>query len=214
MTAFDELARLGVATVHEAMGREGLVDVPLTQVVPGSRAAGPARTARCGPADNLMAHAAVANARPGEVLVLTMTEPAPVALVGDLLVTQAIRQGVAALLVDGAVRDVEELQALGLPVWTRWVRARGATKEHVGQLDVPVVVGGAAINPGDVVVLDADGAVVVPASRTDETVTRAQERERSEVEAREQYLAGALSYDTYGLRAVVEQGLAEHGGDA
>jgi 4-hydroxy-4-methyl-2-oxoglutarate aldolase len=153
-----------------------------------------------------MAHAAVAHARPGEVLVLTMTEPAPVALVGDLLVTQAIRQGVAALLVDGAVRDVEELQALGLPVWARWVRARGSTKEHLGELDVPVVVGGAAINPGDVVVLDADGAAVVPASRVDETVTRAQERERSEVEAREQYLAGALSYDTYGLRSIVEHG--------
>ena len=206
MAAFDELARLGVATVHEAMGKGGLVDVPLVQVVPGSRAAGRARTARCGPADNLMAHAAVAHAEPGDVLVLTMSEPEPVALVGDLLVTQAIRQGVAALLVDGAVRDVEELRELGLPVWTRWVRARGATKEHVGELDVPVVVGGAAIDPGDVVVLDADGAVVVPAARVDEVTARAQERERSEVAAREQYLAGALSYDTYGLRALVEKG--------
>jgi 4-hydroxy-4-methyl-2-oxoglutarate aldolase len=206
MTAFDELARLGVATVHEALGKEGLVDLPLVQVVPGSRAAGPARTALCGPADNLMAHAAVAHARPGDVLVLTMTEPAPVALVGDLLVTQAIRQGVAALLVDGAIRDIEELQALGLPVWARWVRARGATKEHVGELDVPVVVGGAEINPGDAVVLDADGAVVVPAGRVAETVTLARERERREVEAREQYLAGALSYDTYGLRDIVEKG--------
>jgi len=204
MAAFDELARLGVATVHEALDREGLVDLPLVQVVPGSRAAGPARTALCGPADNLMAHAAVAHARPGDVLVLTMTHPAPVALVGDLLVTQAIRQGVAALLVDGAIRDVEELQALGLPVWARWIRARGATKEHVGALDVAVTVGGAAIEPGDVVVLDADGAVAVPAARVDETLARAQERERSEVAAREQYLAGTLSYDTYGLRAIVE----------
>jgi 4-hydroxy-4-methyl-2-oxoglutarate aldolase len=206
MTALDELRRLGVATVHEAMGREGLVDLPLTQVVRGSRAAGPARTALCGPADNLMAHAAVAHARPGDVLVLTMTEPEPVALVGDLLVTQAIRQGVAALLVDGAIRDVEELQALGLPVWTRWVRARGATKEHVGELDVPVVVGGAQVDPGAVVVLDADGAVVVPAARVADTVERAQKREQAEVAARDQYLAGALSYDTYGLRAIVEQG--------
>ena len=206
MTAFEELARLGVATVHEAMGKEGLVDLPLVQVVPGSRAAGSARTALCGPADNLMAHAAVAHARPGDVLVLTMTEPVPVALIGDLLVTQAIEQGVAALLVDGAIRDVEELQALGLPVWARWVRARGATKEHVGELDVPVIVGGAEINPGDVVVLDADGAVVVGAGRVGETVALAQERERNEIEAREHYLAGALSYDTYGLRAIVEQG--------
>jgi 4-hydroxy-4-methyl-2-oxoglutarate aldolase len=206
MVGYDELARLGVATVHEAMGREGLVDLPLTQVVSGSRAAGPARTALCGPADNLMAHAAVAHARPGDVLVLTMIEPAPVALVGDLLVTQAIRQGVAALLVDGAIRDLEELRALGLPVWARWVRARGATKVHVGGLDVQVVVGGATIEPGDAVVLDADGVVVVPAARVDETVVRAEERERSEIAAREQYLAGALSYDTYGLREIVEHG--------
>ena len=206
MTAFDELARLGVATVHEAMGRGGLVDVELVQVVAGSRTAGRARTALCGPADNLMAHAAVAHAEPGDVLVLTMTEPAPVALVGDLLVTQAIRRGVAALLVDGAVRDVEELQTLGLPVWARWVRARGATKDYVGKLDVPVVVGGAAIDPGDAVVLDADGAVVVPAARVEEVTALARERERSEVEAREQYLAGALSYDTYGLRSLVERG--------
>jgi len=206
MAVFDELARLGVATVHEAMGREGLVDLQLTQVVAGSRAAGPARTAVCGRADNLMAHAAVAHAAPGDVLVLTMTEPEPVALVGDLLVTQAIRQGVAALLVDGAIRDLDELQALGLPVWARWVRARGATKEHVGELDAPVVVGGTEIHPGDVVVLDADGAVVVPALRVDETIARANEREQSEIAAREEYLAGALSYDTYGLRAIVEQG--------
>jgi 4-hydroxy-4-methyl-2-oxoglutarate aldolase len=206
MTAFDELARLGVATVHEAMGRRGLIDLPLVQVVPGSRAAGPARTALCGPADNLMAHAAVAHAKPGDVLVLTMTEPEPVALVGDLLVTQAIRQGVSALLVDGAVRDLEELQTLGLPVWARWVRARGATKEHVGELDAPVVVGGAAIEAGDVVVLDADGAVVVPLARVDEVTMLALEREQSEVAAREQYLSGVLSYDTYGLRAMVEGG--------
>jgi len=206
MTAFDELARLGVATVHEAMGRRGLIDLPLVQVVPGSRAAGPARTALCGHADNLMAHAAVAHAKPGDVLVLTMTEPEPVALVGDLLVTQAIRQGVSALLVDGAVRDLEELQTLGLPVWARWVRARGATKEHVGELDAPVVVGGAAIEAGDVVVLDADGAVVVPLARVDEVTMLALEREQSEVAAREQYLSGVLSYDTYGLRAMVEGG--------
>jgi len=206
MAQFDELARLGVATVHEAMGKGGLVDLPLIQVVPGSRAAGPVRTALCGPADNLMAHAAVAHARPGDVLVLTMTEPEPVALVGDLLVTQALSQVVAALLVNGAIRDLEELQALGLPVWARWVRARGATKENVGELDVPVVVGGAEINAGDVVVLDADGAVVVPAARVDEVTALAQERERSEVAAREQYEAGKLSYDTYGLRALVEKG--------
>ena len=108
-----------------------------------------------------MVHAAVAHAEPGDVLVLTMPDPTPVALVGDLLATQALDQGVAAMLVDGAVRDVDELRELGLPIWARYVRAQGATKEHVGSLDTPVVVGGARIDPGDVIVLDADGAVVV-----------------------------------------------------
>ncbi len=204
MTSFAELADLGVATLHEAMGKHGLVDVPLSQVVPGSRVAGPARTARCGPGDNLMVHAAVAHARPGDVLVLTMDEPAPVALVGDLLVTQALSQGVAALLVDGAVRDLEDLQRLGLPVWARFVRARGATKDHVGELDVPVVVGGAEIRSGDVVVLDADGAVVIAAERIDEVLASARERAAREEELRAKYQSGTLSYDLYGLRSVVE----------
>jgi 4-hydroxy-4-methyl-2-oxoglutarate aldolase len=116
---YTELARLGTATVHEAARRAAVVDVSLHQVVPGSHAAGPARTVRCGQGDNLMAHAAIAEALPGEVLVLTMPEPAPVALVGDLLATQAKGRGVAAMLVDAAVRDLDELRELGLPIWAR-----------------------------------------------------------------------------------------------
>lgn len=198
------LARLGVATVHEAQGRRGLVDVPLVQVVPGSRAAGRARTARCGNGDNLMVHAAIAHAEPGDVLVLTLPEPRPVALVGDLLATQAQSRGVAALLVDGAVRDVEELAALGLPVWARFVRARGATKEVVGELDAPVVVGGAEIRAGDVVVLDADGAVVVAAADVEEVARLGLERDAREAALRPRYAAGELSYDVNNLREVVE----------
>ncbi|HEY2637189.1 MAG TPA: RraA family protein, partial [Solirubrobacteraceae bacterium] len=150
-TATDELARLGSATVYEAGGRRGYVDADLHQLVPGSRAAGPARTVRCGQDDNLMVHAAMAAVRPGEVLVLTMPEPAPVALLGDLLATQARAQGAVAVLVDASVRDAEELAEMGLPIWARWIRVKGATKTHVGELDVPVVVGGATIRPGDVV---------------------------------------------------------------
>jgi 4-hydroxy-4-methyl-2-oxoglutarate aldolase len=123
---FAELAELGSATVHEAAGRSQVVDLDLVQIVPGSRASGPARTVRCGQDDNLMVHAAVAEAEPGEVLVLTMPEPRAVALVGDLLATQMKERGVAAVLVDAAVRDVEELRGLGLPIWARWVRVRGA----------------------------------------------------------------------------------------
>ena len=147
MSDYTEIARLGVATMHEAAGRIGIVDLDLVQVVPGSRVAGPARIAVCAPGDNSMVHAAVAHAVAGDVLVLTLSEPAPVALIGDLLVTQAQSQGVVGILVDGAIRDLDELRAIGLPIWARWVRAQGATKGVVGALDVPVVVGGATIAP-------------------------------------------------------------------
>ena len=204
MTELDELARLGVATVHEAQGKTGLVDIPLLQVVPGSRVAGRARTALCGNGDNLMVHAAVAHAEQGDVLVLTMPDPTPVALIGDLLATQAIDQGVAAMLVDGAVRDLDELRELGLPIWTRYVRAQGATKDRVGALDAPVVIGGAAIDPGDVIVLDADGAVVVKADRVEDVLGAAREREAREGELRARYAAGERSYDVNDLRRLVE----------
>jgi 4-hydroxy-4-methyl-2-oxoglutarate aldolase len=202
---FAELAQLGTATVHEAAGRSQVVDLPLIQVIPGSRAAGPARTVLCGQDDNLMVHAAVAEAQPGEVLVLTMPEPAPVALVGELVATQAKGRGVAAMLVDAAVRDVEELRKLGLPVWARYVRVRGAEKGVPGRIGEPVEVGGATIRPGDVVVLDSDGAVVVEHERFEEVLAAARQRTDREREKRAQLQAGALSYDLDGLRALVEQ---------
>ena len=204
VTDYAALAALGVATVHEAAGRTGIVDLPLTRVVPGSRVAGPARTALCAPGDNTMVHALVAHARPGDVLVLTSAEPAPVAFVGDLLATQAQAQGVAGMLVDGAVRDLDELAELGLPIWTRFVRAQGATKGEVGKLDVPVVVGGVEIRPGDLVVMDCDGAVVLPADRVDEMLPAARERAERETAVRQRYRDGELSYDLQGLRALVE----------
>ena len=204
MTDYPTFARLGVATVHEAAGRVGIVDLPLIQVVAGSRVAGPARTALCAPGDNTMVHALIAHASPGDVLVLTSKDPRPVALVGDLLATQAKTRGVAGLLVDSAVRDVEELAELGLPIWTRVVSAQGATKGEVGELDTTVVVGGTEINPGDLVVMDGDGAVVLPAVRADEVLPLALEREQRENEMRERYRAGELSYDIQGLRGIVE----------
>ena len=204
MSDYATLARLGVATVHEAAGRVGIVDLPLTQVVPGSRVAGPARIAVCASGDNSMVHAAVAHAEPGDVLVLTSVDPAPVALVGELLVTQAQRQGVAGILVDGAVRDLDELVEIGLPVWARFVRAQGATKGEVGELDVAVVVGGAEIRPGDLVVMDCDGAMALPQERVDEVLPLAVERTERERALRQRYAAGELSYDLNGLRELVE----------
>jgi 4-hydroxy-4-methyl-2-oxoglutarate aldolase len=142
--------------------------------------------------------------QPGEVLVVTMPEPAPVALIGDLLATQAKVHGAAAILVDASVRDLEELVELGLPIWARYVRVRGAVKETPGELDVPVQVGGATIRPGDIVVLDADGAAVVEHERVAEVLAGALEREENERVKRAKLQEGALSYDLDGLRAIVE----------
>ena len=204
MTDYATLAELGVATVHEAAGRTGVIDVPLTQVVPGSRVAGPARIALCAAGDNSMVHAAIAHALPGDVLVLTSREPTPVALVGELLATQAQAQGVAGILVDGAVRDLDELAAIGLPIWARLVRAQGATKGAVGELDVPVTIGGTEIKPGDLVVMDCDGAMALASAQVEEVLPLALERAERERVMRLRYAAGELSYNVNGLREIVE----------
>jgi 4-hydroxy-4-methyl-2-oxoglutarate aldolase len=200
-----ELARLGSATVYEAAGRSGLVDVEFRQLVPRSRACGPARTVRCGQDDNLMVHAVMSRLQRDELLVLTMPRPAPVALIGELLVTQAQVHGAVAILCDAAVRDSEQLVEMGLPIWTRWVRARGATKDLVGELDVPVTVGGQRIRPRDLVVLDADGATVVAAERASQVLEASLAREEKERVKRARLQAGEISYELDGLRAVVEQ---------
>ncbi|HEV7173898.1 MAG TPA: 4-carboxy-4-hydroxy-2-oxoadipate aldolase/oxaloacetate decarboxylase [Solirubrobacteraceae bacterium] len=203
---FSELASLGSATVYEAGGRRGYVEADLIQVVPGSRAAGPARTVRCGQDDNLMVHAAMAEVQPGEVLVLTMPEPRPVALIGELLATQAKAHGAAALLVDASVRDLEDLVELGLPIWARWIRVRGATKDAPGVIGEPVIVGGAEIRHGDAIVLDVDGVAVVESERTAEVLEAARERAEKERVKRSKLERGALSYDLDGLRERVEVG--------
>jgi 4-hydroxy-4-methyl-2-oxoglutarate aldolase len=203
MNTMADFARYGVATVHEASGRTGIVDADLVQLVPGSRVAGRARTVRCGRGDNLMVHAALSEVEPGEVLVLTMPEAAPVALVGELIAIQALHRKVAGILVDAAVRDAGDLAVLGLPIWARWIRASGATKDVIGDINVPIEVGGMLIRPGDIVVMDADGAVVVPAEREAEVLRAAAAREQNENEAREKYRGGLLTYDLLGLRAKV-----------
>ncbi|MDV3125828.1 4-carboxy-4-hydroxy-2-oxoadipate aldolase/oxaloacetate decarboxylase [Mycobacterium sp. 21AC1] len=196
-----ELRRSGVATVYEARGRQGLVDADFIQLLPGSRAAGPARTVRCAQDDNRGVHELVARIQPGEIAVLTMPDPKPVALIGDLLVTQLRERGVAAILVDAGVRDVEELRSMGVPIWTRWIRIRGATKDTRGEVDAAVEVGGAGIRTGDVVILDADGVVVVPADEAERAVELAHAREAKEAASRAKYLDGHISYDLYGFRA-------------
>jgi len=201
---FSELAALGSATVYEAGGRRGYVDADLVQVIRGSRVCGPARTVLCGQNDNLMVHAVMGALQPGEVLVLTMPEPHPVALVGDLLATQAHAHGAAAILVDASVRDLEELAEIGLPIWARWVRVRGADKAAAGEIGVPVSVGGALIRQGDLLVLDADGVAVVEVERVDEVLAASRERARLEELKRAKLQAGELSFELDGLAANLE----------
>jgi 4-hydroxy-4-methyl-2-oxoglutarate aldolase len=201
----ERLAELGTATVYEASGRLGLIDLPLIRVVPRSRVAGPARTVLCGQNDNLMVHACIEHIRPGEVVVLAMPEPAPVALIGDLLVTQMMARGAAAVLTNASVRDIEELEELGLPIWTRYVRVRGASKSEVGRLNVPVTVGGTLVHPGDIVVLDADGAVSIRSDQLELVLEKAEARAAREEALRPRYAAGELSYDMYGFREYVEK---------
>lgn len=199
------LSELGVATVYEASGREGLIDIPLIQLIPNSRVAGPARTVLCGQDDNLMVHAVIEHIQPGEVLVLSMPEPAPVALVGELLATQAKVRGAAGILVDASVRDVSELIELGLPIWGHFIRVRGATKTKIGELNRTVTVGGTDIAPGDIVVMDVDGGVRVNRERVESVLRASEERLAREDALRKKLLAGQISYDLHGLRDYVER---------
>lgn len=203
------LSELGVATVYEASGREGLIDVPWIQLLPESRISGPARTVLCGQNDNLMVHAVIEQTQPGDVLVLTMPEPNPVALIGELLATQMKVRGAAGILVDAAVRDFQELIELGLPIWTRFIRVKGATKTEVGQLNVTVSVGGAQISPADIIVLDADGGVCVKRERAEEVLKASEARLVRESNLREKLIAGELSYDIHGLREYVKENRRE-----
>ncbi len=206
MSEFHGIAAFGVATLYEASGKCGLLDVPWHRLTPGSRVAGPARTVHCGQDDNLMVHAAIERIVPGEVVVLTMPAPASVALLGDLLLTQLIAAGAAGVLVDAAVRDADDLATMAVPVWAHWISVRGASKRIVGELDVPVVVGGTTIAPGDIVVLDGDGAIAIALARLDEVVAAARARAHLEATNRARYAAGERSFDINGLRAVVAAG--------
>jgi len=196
--SYEEFAEAGVATVYEAYGRRGLLDVELFPLTAGRRVAGPARIALCGQNDNRAVHEVMTHLRPGEILVLTMPEAAPVALFGDLLATQAQTAGAAGVLVNAAVRDSADL---ALPVWTRWRRATGATKNERGSVNVPVTIGGTRIEPGDVLVLDDDGATAVVKSDVDSALVAVRERIAKEDGLRKRWAAGEFSYDAYGMRA-------------
>jgi 4-hydroxy-4-methyl-2-oxoglutarate aldolase len=200
-----ELARLGSATVYEAGGRRGYVDLDLHMTIPGSRVAGPARTVMCGQSDNLMVHAVMAQVQPGEIIVITQPEPRPVAMVGDLLATQAQVHGAAGMLIDASVRDREDLARMEIPIWARWIRVKGALKGTLGTIGEPVSVGGARIRQGDILVLDSDGVAVVEAERVEAVLAASLAREEKERVKRGRLRDGALSWEIDGLAEKFER---------
>lgn len=193
----------GVATVHEAMGRRGLLSTDLLPVIADRSIAGRAVTVLCWPGDNLMIHAAVEQCSPGDVLVVTTVSPNTDGLFGELFATALLARGVRGLVTTTGVRDTADLRRLGFPVWSRAVSAQGSVKATGGSVNVPIVIGNAIIHPSDLIVADADGIVCVPRLDAPDIAAKSDAREAKEAHAREQYRVGALSLDVNGLRPIL-----------
>jgi len=199
------LGELGVATVHEAQGRSGLMKTYMRPIYPSARVAGPAVTVLCQSGDNLMIHAAVEVCQPGDVLVVTTGSDSTDGMFGELLATSLVAHGVLGLIIDAGVRDVSELTAMDFPVWSRAISAQGTVKSTAGSVNIPVVCAGAAVQPGDVVVGDMDGVVVVPRENAGEVAKASQARVAKEEKNRHSLRSGELGLDMYGLRAKLKE---------
>ncbi len=200
LTVVDRLAGLGVATVHEAIGRTGYLGPGLRPIQDGIRVGGTAVTALCWPGDNLMIHAAVEQCQAGDLLVVTTASPSSDGMFGELLATSLAARGVRGLVIEAGVRDVAELRGMGFPVWSAAVSAQGTVKETPGAVNVPVSVGGQIIRPGDAIIADDDGVVCVPRGDVGQALAAAQARAAREEQARKALADGQLGLDLYGLR--------------
>ena len=201
----DALARYGVATVSEAMGRTGLLGPLVRPVQQGVRVAGTAVTVLSWPGDNLMIHAAVEQCGEGDLLVVTTTSPCTDGLFGELFATALQRRGVRGVVMNTGIRDTQALREMGFAAWSRAVSAQGTVKATGGSVNVPIVVDGQVIRPGDVILADDDGVVVVPRERARETAERAEAREAKEAATRAAFLDGQLGLDRYGLRETLKE---------
>ncbi|CAL9374606.1 4-carboxy-4-hydroxy-2-oxoadipate aldolase [Streptomyces sp. enrichment culture] len=201
----EALAGYGTATVGEAMGRTGFLGTHLRPIQQGVRVAGTAVTVLCWPGDNLMIHAAVEQCGEGDILVVTTTSPCADGLFGELFATALAHRGVRGVVLNTGIRDTAELRAMGFAAWSAAVSPQGTVKATGGSVNVPIVIGGQVIRPGDVIVADDDGVVVVPRERARETAEASEARERKEAAARAAFLEGELGLDRYGLRDKLKQ---------
>jgi len=195
------LGELGVATVHEAMGRRGLMRPYMRPLYPSARLSGPAVTVSCHPGDNLMIHAAVEVCQPGDVLVVAPTSESTDGMFGELLAVSCRAHGIAGLIIDAGIRDAADISAMQFPVWSKTICAQGTVKASAGSVNIQLVCAGALIHPGDAIVADLDGVVVVPRASAAEVARLGEERRAKEEKTRERLARGELGLDFYGLRA-------------